>query len=64
VFVENGPEAVAQHPFYMVARKPKAVATEAPIELPINRIDEAGTQSIRNRLPAVIRQWRLNHRIG
>lgn len=59
VFVANGPEAVAQHPFYMVARKPKPIVVESAIELPVNRLDQPEPRTIRNRLPSVIRQWRL-----
>ena len=59
VFVDDGPEAVAQHPFYVVARQPKSVAVEPEMEVPVNRVDQAQVRSIRNRLPSVIRQWRL-----
>ncbi|WP_184306973.1 hypothetical protein [Aporhodopirellula rubra] len=58
VFVEEGREAVAEHPFYMVARKPdpEALANSSRIDLPC--IEPSVKTPLHRRLPSVIRRWR------
>ncbi|MFG0291008.1 MAG: hypothetical protein ACF8CQ_22765 [Rhodopirellula sp. JB044] len=58
VFVEEGREAVAEHPFYMVARKPDptVISESSSNELPC--LEQIAKTPLHRRLPSVLRRWR------
>ncbi|TWT72987.1 hypothetical protein [Allorhodopirellula solitaria] len=58
VFVEEGREAVAEHPFYVVARKPEALEMSEMIQSELARVDAPAKSPLHRRLPAVMRRWR------
>lgn len=61
VFVEEGREAVAEHPFYLVARKPEAIALVDLMKSEIAKADLPVQSPLHRRLPAVMRRWRSRH---
>lgn len=58
VFVGEGREAVAEHPFYMVARKPDPTSPGDPSVTEPARIEELVRPPLHRRLPSVLRRWR------
>ncbi len=58
VFVEEGREAVAEHPFYLVARKPEAMVLNDHVSVDLARVDTPVKPPLHRRLPAVMRRWR------
>lgn len=58
VFGEDGSEAVAEHPFHLVARRLEPLPVTETIESSAERIDEPAPVSFRTRLPAVLDRWR------
>ncbi len=61
VFVEEGREAVAEHPFYLVARKPEAVVLNDLFRTELAKADVPVKSSLHRRLPDVMRRWRSRH---
>jgi hypothetical protein len=58
VFVEEGREAVAEHPFYLVARKPEPVVFAETLMAELAQVPIPAKQPLHRRLPAVMRRWR------
>ncbi|MCM2374324.1 hypothetical protein [Aporhodopirellula aestuarii] len=62
VFVEEGREAVAEHPFYLVARKPDPDALTETSRMDLPCLDQPIKTPLHRRLPAVLRRWRARRR--
>lgn len=59
VFGEDGSEAVAEHPFHLVARKLEPLPMTETMELSGDRTDSfSNAGSFRERIPAVVGRWR------
>lgn len=58
VFSEEGREAVAEHPFYLVARKPDPTILDDSKIQELVRIDTPLRMPLHRRLPSVLRRWR------
>ncbi|WP_346772148.1 hypothetical protein [Neorhodopirellula lusitana] len=57
VFVADGPEAVAEHPFYVVARKSDPTAVVQATDVVPERIDDPAARSHGLRLPQSLKRW-------
>lgn len=58
VFVEEGRAAVAEHPFYLVARKPEVMVFTELMKSELTAVEDTIKPPLHRRLPAVMKRWR------